>query len=278
MIVKLNVSIIWLVAIIVTVHVSLLIYSGVITSPTNGEVPALSAGIYHWATGKFDLFRVNPPLVRGIAALPVLAFCPKTDWSTHHDILAARDEFPIGIKFIEINGEKSFTYFTIARIACIPFSVLGAITCFLWAKELFGTKSGFCALLLWCFSPTILGHAATIGPDLPSAACGVFACYQLWHWLQKPTWGQVTFTGVALGIAELSKTTWITLFPLWGIMACIWFFRNKHTSTKSVSKIALQYFAICFIGLSVLNLGYGFERFGTPLGDFRFVSHSLGGK
>ena len=121
---------------ILCVHVLLLVWSASIHSPTNGEVPALSAGIYHWQEGRFDLFRVNPPLIRMVAAIPVLFCEPKTDWSLNRDRLTNRDEFPVGVEFIRLNGENSFYYFALARLACIPFSLLGALVCFLLAREL----------------------------------------------------------------------------------------------------------------------------------------------
>ena len=38
-----------------------------------GRASHLPAGISHWRFGRFDLYRVNPPLVRMVAALPVAA-------------------------------------------------------------------------------------------------------------------------------------------------------------------------------------------------------------
>ncbi len=53
-------------------HAGLLAYSAWRHSPVLTEVGQLPAGISHWELGRFDLYRVNPPLVRLVAALPVL--------------------------------------------------------------------------------------------------------------------------------------------------------------------------------------------------------------
>jgi hypothetical protein len=53
----------------------------------------------------------------------------------------------------------------IARWACIPFSWVGAIVCYLWARDLYGRPAGVFACLIWCFEPNILAHAALITPD-----------------------------------------------------------------------------------------------------------------
>ena len=70
----------WL-ALLFVAQTVLLGYSAWIHSPTWDEVGHLAAGISHWKFGRFDLFSVNPPLVRTIAAAPVVLFCdPKMDW------------------------------------------------------------------------------------------------------------------------------------------------------------------------------------------------------
>ncbi|MDR1480882.1 MAG: glycosyltransferase family 39 protein, partial [Planctomycetaceae bacterium] len=263
---------IFVVTIVLVIHISLLVYSDFVHSPTNGEIPALPSGIYHLTTGEFDLFRVNPPLVRSVSAIPILFMSPSTDWSNCHDVILSRDEFPVGAEFVRMNGKRSFFFFSIARLMCIAFSILGAFVCFSWARELYGEKSGLVALLLWCFSPTILGHGSTICADLPSAACGILACYQFWNWLRSPSWSQALFAGFALGLAELTKTTWIILFGLLPSLFLIYFLQTKITRPYK------QLIVIILVGIFCINLGYGFERFGMPLGNFRFISHSLGGR
>jgi hypothetical protein len=51
----------------------LLAYSATRHSPTHLEPAFLAAGISHWQFGRFELYRVNPPLVRMFTALPLLA-------------------------------------------------------------------------------------------------------------------------------------------------------------------------------------------------------------
>ncbi|MDR0611597.1 MAG: glycosyltransferase family 39 protein, partial [Planctomycetaceae bacterium] len=188
--------------------------------------------------------------------------------------LAGRDEFPVGNEFIRLNGENSFRYFMLARLFCIPFSILGAVVCYRWAKEIYGTKSGFIALIFWCFSPTILGHASTIGPDAHAAACGLFAAYLFRHWLKSPSVSATIFSGLALGLAELTKTTWLILFPLWLFFWLFWRITNKDQKSKpSLTALGI----ILFIGIICINIGYSGERMFQPLGQFRFISTALGG-
>jgi len=236
----------------------------------------MGAGISHWYLGRFDLYRVNPPLVRMLATLPVALARPATSWrSFHADI---RSEWEVGGNFIEDNGPQAFWYFTLARWACIPLSVVGGYFCFRWAVELYGQYAGILALILWCFCPNILAHGQMITPDAGAAALGVLAGYCFWRWLRQSTWSWTLWAGVALGLAELAKATWIILFLLWPLLWLIWRALWRRETFRSVwPQQAVQLGLILLLGLYLINLGYGFEGSYQKLGDYRFLSKTLQG-
>jgi hypothetical protein len=205
------------IAVLLIAHAGLLAWGAWRHSITWDEVGHLPAGMSHWLFGRFDLYQVNPPLVRMVASVPVVLSRPEVDWTLFVGFPGIRSEWPIGTKLIEDNGERSFWLFTLARWACIPLSLLGAYVSFRWARELYGQTAGFVSLTLWCFSPNILAHAQLITPDVGAAALGVTAAYVFWHWLKSPGWGRALTAGTVLGLAELTKTSWIVLFPLWPI-------------------------------------------------------------
>jgi hypothetical protein len=258
------------VAVLLLIHTFLLAYSAYVHSPTLNEPGHLVAGLSHWKFGRFDIYSCNPPLVKMVAALPVMAAGYHEDWSGFYTGPGARPEFSMGEDFVAANGERSFFLFMIARWACIPFSWVGAMTCYLWARDLYGRPAGVFACLIWCFEPNILAHAALITPDAPATALGLAACYTFWRWLKTPTWTQAALTGVVLGLAELCKTTLIVFYPLWPLMWVVYRWRDRrHTPwLREAGMLALR----MLIGLYVLNLGYGFEGTFTPLGKFHFVS------
>ena len=51
---------------LMTIQTGLLIHSAKVHSPTWDEVGHLAAGLSHWELGRFELYSVNPPLVRTI--------------------------------------------------------------------------------------------------------------------------------------------------------------------------------------------------------------------
>ncbi len=263
----------WTVVGLLVIHTGLLGYSAYVHSPTLNEPGHLVAGLSHWKFGRFDVYKVNPPLVKMVAALPVMAVGYHEDWSGFYEGPGARPEMGMGEKFVAANGERSFFLFMIARWACIPFSWVGAIVCYLWARDLYGRPSGVMACAIWCFEPNILAHASLITSDAAGTALGLAACYTFWRWLREPTWTQAALTGVVLGLAELTKTTLILFYPLWPLMWVIYRWPDRLSMfardwLREAGMLALR----MAIGLYVLNLGYGFEGSLTSLKDFHFVS------
>ena len=260
------------------VHAGLLMYGAAVHSPSIDEVGHMAAGLSHWKFQRFDLYHVNPPLVRMVAVTPVLFAEPKYDWSAYSDAPGARSEFQVGRDFISANGERSFWFFTWARWACIPFSLLGGYVCYRWARELYGDWSGLLALTLWCFEPNILAHAQMITPDAGATAFGVTAAYFFWKWLKEPSWELAFGTGLALGVAELSKTSWILFFALWPLLWVIWKLPEvRSLSPRAWLNQAGQLALILCAAVFLINATYVFDGSMTPLGDYSFVSDALGG-
>lgn len=261
-------------------HSLLLAYGAYCHSPTWDEVGHLPSGIAHWRTGAFHWYRVNPPLVRTIAATPVLlsgvdeTFVDKT---AH--LHRVRGEWEAGREFIDQNGENAIWYFTIARWACLPFSLLGAAGCYLWASRLFDKHSGLLALALWCYSPNILAHGQLMTPDVGAASLGIVGHYSFWRWLHTPSLQRTLVTGVLLGLMLLTKATWIFAFAIWPIIvvAFHWAPCEGCSSWRTFARRGSKLVAILAIGLCILHMGYGFEGTASNLGSFEFRSKALGG-
>ena len=124
---------------LLAVHATLLGYSAWCHSPTFDEPGHLAAGLSHWSWGNFQIFPVNPPLVRLVASFPIWLSGSETDW-THWNNWPA-NQLPLGRAWVHVNGERANSLICLARWACIPWSLLGACVCFRWAKELSGCRS-----------------------------------------------------------------------------------------------------------------------------------------
>jgi|SRR5665213_375670 len=86
------------------------------------------------------------------------------------------------------------------------------------------------------------------------------------------------WAGFFLGLAELTKTTWLILYVLWPVQWVI-FRIFQHRSLKfRVAQESLQVAAILVLSIYVLNLGYCFSGSFKRLGDYQFVSRTLAGE
>jgi 4-amino-4-deoxy-L-arabinose transferase-like glycosyltransferase len=259
-------------------HAGLLAWGDYVHSPAVDEVGHLPAGISHWQFGRFDLYRVNPPLIRMVAALPVFLSGPRTDWDRYSTSSDSRAEFSVGAAFIAANGRRSFWLFTVSRWTCIPLSLLGGYVCFCWARELHGALAGLFALTLWCFCPNILGHGQLVTPDVGATSFAVASCYVFWHWLKLPGWKMVLAAGVVLGLAQLSKSTCILLFALYPVLWVGWTLAGAHGPRRhGWLREAGQLMTMLVLAVGVLNAGYGFEGSFERLRKYRFVSKTLTG-
>ncbi len=267
------------VVILLSVHALLLAWGARVHSPTLNEPGHLVAGISIWKYGRFDIYRVNPPLVRLVATVPVLLAGCKTEWRSFYNGPDARPEFALGEDFVAANQQRSAWLFTLARWACIPFSLIGGFVCFRWARDLYGSPSGLLALFLWCFCPNILAHGQLITSDVAGTSLGFAAFYAFWHYLKRPSWQRCVTAGCLLGIAELTKLTWIMLLILWPIIWICYRWPDRYKlAFRSWMTGAAELLTIVLLSLNIVNLGYAEDGVFTRLGDFHFVSEAFSGK
>jgi len=252
------------------IQASLFAYLSWSTSPNRTEIGHIGAAVYLWHTGKLDVFHVNPPLVRAVAGLPIALLCnPQYDWKPYSPRPQDRSEWALGSAFVNANELDDLRlYVFLMRITCVPLVLLGGYFGFRFASELYGQWSGITFLILWTFSPLILGWGATICPDVAAAAIGIVGLYTFWHWLKTPTWKKAIIAGVCLGLMPLTKITWIIAFPTWLILWSIWLpFKQKR-----------QFVVMMLLGVYMINMGYLFDGSLRPLKDYQFISGTLTGQ
>src|SRR5579875_3613624 len=102
---------------LLVVHALLLLYGIHCHFATRNEVAHVPAGLSVWKTGTFTLYRVNPPLWRMLAVLPVLAAQPNTDFDDLSDAPALRQEWTEARRFADLNKQNYMTLIRLARLA-----------------------------------------------------------------------------------------------------------------------------------------------------------------
>jgi hypothetical protein len=263
------------VVLLIGIHVGLLAYAAMRQSPTALEPALLASGVGYWQSGRAELYRVNPPLVRMVAAIPLLVMGCRTDWTELVYTHGPRPEYAIGHDFVTANGERSLWLMTVARWACIPFSVVGAIACFLWARALYKSLgAAVLAMAFWCLDPNILAHGGLITNDCAAAALGTAAGYALWGWLRSPSCLRALTAGAFLGVAILAKMTWIVLLALSPALAVAWWLGpgKRRACPAFVVQLAL----VPVTAIYCINLAYGFDGCFKQWRGLSLVSETLG--
>ena len=282
--------------ILITIQAILLLAGTFYNSPTADEMGHLVAGISYFRTGRFGLYNVNPPPLKLYASLPAILLGYRGNDAVFTSSRHYRLEDVHDIEFMRENGTWALWLVTFGRWLHIPITLAGGWVCFRWGRELWGANAGLLACALWTFSPSVIAYGNLMTPDIPAAVAGLYASYTFWQWLRQPSWETTFYAANALGIAQVTKTTWVLLFLvwpfLWAVCECVasygrWrkypnaFFhgpeRPKDSPIIGLCRRMAQVSAMLVAGLLAINIAYAFEDSGKPLGDFEFVSESLTG-
>jgi len=85
------------------------------SSVTVDEFAHLPAGVATWETGTFQSYRENPPLVRGLLALPAWLAGAKMDYTSARAGLGERSEWQVGTDFMHANKANYLELYRGAR-------------------------------------------------------------------------------------------------------------------------------------------------------------------
>jgi hypothetical protein len=103
----------------------MLCYESIINGPAWDEVGHFAAGLQHWKHFEFEFFSVNPPLVRMVATLPIVASGVEVDID-HLPLIRGpgqRPEFAAGGAVAHLLWHDYFSYLAISRMTCVLFGL-----------------------------------------------------------------------------------------------------------------------------------------------------------
>jgi len=245
------------------------------TGPGRDEWGHLPSGLYTLQYGDHRPYCVNPPLTRLIAAFPVVAGGGGIEYEPLPNMTGLRSEGFLGLAYIVQQGERVFTWMSIARMGVIPIALFGTYLIWMLGRRLYGASSGLAAAVLWVFSPTVLTFGASITPDVSAAVFGLLAIWRFYIWLQLGTWRHAVLFGVCLALAMLSKSTWIILPVVCVVFVFLGGWRRRRP--WNLRRRATQFAASAVVTWIVIHACYDFRGVLQPLGSFSFTSSTLSG-
>jgi len=116
-------------------HTVLLSVMIVLHSPCIDEPATLASG-YLNLNGWFDAYRVNPPMLRMIAAIPLMVVYPNLDFVASESEGFFRSEIMLSQQLAQQLGNNYELFIFLGRLCCIPFSLFGMYGLFKWVAEI----------------------------------------------------------------------------------------------------------------------------------------------
>ena len=238
-------------------------------SITWDEDDHIYAGYMSWKHGDFGLNPEHPPLVKLVAAIPLLNLDLQMPKLQNRSFKI--EAFLGGKDFVFRNNYNQIIFR--ARMAASVFTILLVILVFLAAQEMFGTGPAFIALALLAFDPNLLGHGAVVATD-SALSCFMFASvYAFYRYVKAPSTWRMIVVGLATGLGFASKHTAILIMPILFMLALIELFRKGSgqlgiSRGKHALRLAGALIVISVIALGVLWATYGF-RYKARAGDLQ---------
>ena len=222
-------------------------------SATSDEIPHLAAGYSYWVGHDFRMNPEHPPLAKLVAALPLLVLKPKLNLTSAE--WAGAEEYPFGHNFLYSNDADRLLFW--GRLPMILLAGFGGLTVFLWARDMFGTVSGFFAFSLYAFSPTLLAHGMLITTDVPLATFMTLALYLLWKQGSQPSLRSGAFLGIAVGAAMACKFSG-ALLPVLIVALTVWRCLRAENRRQQVVTEAKSLAIAGMVALLVIEASYFF--------------------
>ena len=227
------------------------------TSITIDEGLHITSGYAILRTGDFRLVEEHPPLVKALAALPLLSVPDLSDPRSLPPWDEAAKPTTESLPLLRMTQQWLYPYQPIDRLvfaARVPVALLavllGAIV-FRWAADLGGWQAGLLALFLLAFDPNILAHAGVAGTDLGAACFITLALFGLARFLRRPTVPRLAFAGVTLGLAQGAKLSALILLPVVALLVVLALPRRRILSLLLLLLVA----GLVFWGLYRFEIG-----------------------
>lgn len=185
-------------------------------SITGDEIAHIPAGYSYLRTREIVLNPMHPPLVKELAALPLVWLYPDIplDAERIREIGKQDDTFQREFGENLLIGQNVPRLLFWSRITPALISLGLATVVMLWATELWGPAGGLLALSLSVFDPTITAHAQFVTTDVGCALFSTLFLYLLRRFIQAPTGSRLVTCGGALGLALGAKFSGVVVVPV----------------------------------------------------------------
>ena len=245
-------------------------------SITSDEINHLHAGYRYLTCGDFGWNPEHPPLLKLVAALPLLAMqvndpapgacgmanSKAIDFHVGHDFTFANPERML------MAGRAAASLFVFALLALVWFG----------ARKMFGVEAALIAASLLVFDPSMLAHGALVTTDMAATFGFLAAVLALYFYLESRVGFYLIITGVATGIALAVKHSSVLLAPALLALAILDPVFVSSSEKSRARRILENLAAVVIVGLiavAVLWMTYGVRYAARPNGAETWANESV---
>lgn len=245
-------------------------------SITSDEINHLHAGYRCLTCGDFGWNPEHPPLLKLVAALPLLAMqvndpapgacgmanSKAIDFHVGHDFTFANPERML------MAGRAAASLFVFALLALVWFG----------ARKMFGVEAALIAASLLVFDPSMLAHGALVTTDMAATFGFLAAVLALYFYLESRVGFYLIITGVATGIALAVKHSSVLLAPALLALAILDPVFVSSSEKSRARRILENLAAVVIVGLiavAVLWMTYGVRYAARPNGAETWANESV---
>lgn len=235
-------------------------------SQTFDESAHLYAGLSYWARSDFGVNPEHPPLVKLVAALPLLGL--RGEVAPAPNIFFRGASSVGGGRFLYSHNADDLLFR--ARLAAGVFTLMLAALIFFAGREMYGAGAGLFGLALFVFEPNILAHGALVTTDMGAACCIFGAVYLFYRYIKRPSVLRLVACGVVAGLALAAKHSALVILPILAVLAVteVVLMRPEAERWKgwrsSALRMAGSLAAIGLLSVAVLWTFYGFRYAARP--------------
>jgi 4-amino-4-deoxy-L-arabinose transferase-like glycosyltransferase len=228
------------------------------------------AGYAYWTKGDFGINPENPPLVKLLAAVPLLAMPLR--YSPPPQMFFKVSCFVAGRQFLYSNNADAVLFR--ARMAVATLTILTALLVFAAAYEMFAPVVGLLALLLFVFEPNLIAHGSLVTTDMGMTLFLFATVYSYYRYVKNPSVMRLLLTGLCAGLALASKHSAVLLLPILLLLALSETMPHDPDSKlapggrlKCARRLAASLAVVGVLSVGILWAFYGFHFHMRPQGS-----------
>lgn len=232
-------------------------------SPTFDEVAHLPAGYTHLTLRDYRLVTDQPPLVKSLAALPLLAM--EVHVADGDAAWARRRHYEFGRRFLfEWNDARRLMMAGRHVMVALAALLLVLVTSWAWCR--WGAAVGALTLFLGGLNPDLLANGQLVTTDVPAALFMFASLIHFERLVARPSARRALLGGLLLGCALATKFSSLILVPLLAVFGALSVLGSPPVADRGrrLLRVAAVLAAASILSLAVIWACYGFRAHVTP--------------